>query len=764
MKVLNLYKSKTRVPQQVSGSSIKFSSIVMEMEQEKRAKLQAVCATIIRNGFDAAVFQTKESDIVVLDAEPQQLVKMLVRFDSLGLKVEPMSSVPMAAVEMAWQNRVRYHILSRGFLKTGDRYVLARDIQDKSSNMKRAYRIQSEIVDSRLSIWVDIRTRIMTPISESQIAEAVHMAEESEVKVRVLPHWIYGVLVGRKSEKADQLEFPLGEGKCKTSDYWRIKHHVDFVDPNEEMLEVFVPLFRSKVSYPKSCVFKEFRQGEPLPSNLKKDPALRINFATDFVREKLADLKFIGERIELEGPSSPSSVRFEELSLAPRSQLALVVGNEAITPVASIHASLKQHGPFAGSLDGKYIVIHNGTRDEISVALNSLEDTYGELGFGTLQRATTIGEDGFIDTGGESVADYTSAITQLRAETNQRVLAFIVLPDTFASEVYYRSREKLFERLFGTEPFPSQAIALGTLRKILSSSAASYGIKVNTASQCYIKFGGTGTAAWILKEPADSAIFGITPGCSCYAYHDVSRRPKLKASATAYSAMTDSYGRYIATGTKPIGGEKLTPSGFYDVLIDLLSKIALFGQKFGHIDGRVFSFRRLVFAKDGVIREDEADMIESVILHGIPEERKEPIPSLLSRKETYPKSLIIDVIGVNKSPNKRIIEQTGDSTTNVREGTAIAYNDNVGLLVSCAAPFGTAQPIEISLKKHLCINCEATPRPHIKQIIDEYYRLTHLNWSSIFRQGKFALPQILTQNLGENISAGVMVQDNMVLL
>ena len=52
----------------------------------------------------------------------------------------------------------------------------------------------------------------------------------------------------------------------------------------------------------------------------------------------------------------------------------------------------------------------------------------------------------------------------------------------------------------------------------------------------------------------------------------------------------------------------------------------------------------------------------------------------------------------------------------------------------------------------------------IKQIMDEYYRLTHLNWASLFRQGKFALPQILTQNLGENISFGVHVPDDMVLL
>jgi len=52
----------------------------------------------------------------------------------------------------------------------------------------------------------------------------------------------------------------------------------------------------------------------------------------------------------------------------------------------------------------------------------------------------------------------------------------------------------------------------------------------------------------------------------------------------------------------------------------------------------------------------------------------------------------------------------------------------------------------------------------ISEIIDEYYRLTFLNWSSIYRKSKLALPQILTQNLGENLTAGVMVPDDMILL
>jgi hypothetical protein len=257
----------------------------------------------------------------------------------------------------------------------------------------------------------------------------------------------------------------------------------------------------------------------------------------------------------------------------------------------------------------------------------------------------------------------------------------------------------------------------------------------------------------------------VLPGTSCYAYHDVSRRYKLKSSATAYSALTDAYGRYIATGTKPIGGERLTPSNFYNILVELLLKISLFVNKFSVIDEtRAFNFARLVFAKDGVIFPREAEIMENVIQYGIPDEGKEPITSVLKKNQLLPDDLIIDIIGVNKSPTKRIFKRRNEYFSNVEEGTAILYDDTCGLLVSSRTHSGTSQPLEISLHSHICLNNAEAPAPHISHIIDEYYRLTFLNWSSIFRKSKLALPQILTQNLGENLTAGVMVPDNMILL
>jgi len=171
-----------------------------------------------------------------------------------------------------------------------------------------------------------------------------------------------------------------------------------------------------------------------------------------------------------------------------------------------------------------------------------------------------------------------------------------------------------------------------------------------------------------------------------------------------------------------------------------------------------------VFAKDGVIFEGEAKMMESVIKNGIPDEGKEPIAMLLKKNSFLPDDLIIDIIGVNKSPTKRIFEGQDGRYDNVGVGTVILYDDKCGLLVSSSTYSGTSQPLEISLHSHICLNNAQAPVPHISQIIDEYYRLTFLNWSSIYRKSKLALPQILTQNLGENLTAGVMVPDDMILL
>jgi hypothetical protein len=316
--------------------------------------------------------------------------------------------------------------------------------------------------------------------------------------------------------------------------------------------------------------------------------------------------------------------------------------------------------------------------------------------------------------------------------------------------------------LFGNNPVPAQAIQYKNVVKLANDNG--YFIGVNTASQVYVKLGKVGSAVWILDEPADAHVPGVEPGSTCYAYHDVSRRPDKKSAATAYSATTDSYGRYIATGAQPTGGEKLTDEVFHSILNELLRKVSAFHRRQETSGEKDFHFKRLVFAKDGKIGWKEQKMMKKVIREGVPSEGKRPISEILEESGLLPDDMIIDVVSVNKSPNKRVVTRDGNGFDNVAGGNAMIYGDESGLLVSHKPERGTAKPLEITANDHVSLNRDDVPEPTAESLLKEYYNLSYLNWSSIFSQGKYALPQILTQNLGENLSAGIDVPENMAMI
>lgn len=771
MEYLNLFTSQEAIPQDINGVYIKLEGLTIEKKESRRAYIQSIVNRLNRQGIDCCVAPRDllwDFDIAVVNESADTIKPKLDGLQKLVPQLIDAKSLKVTIISMAWQNRLRTHLQSHGFMKIGDRYILEEDIRDNSDSFKDSFRIQTELHQGKPGLYIDPRVKIMTPLDDKLVDKAEVGGDESEVRVRVLPRWTGGILIGRSGFKADDKEYPIGNKVYKTSLYWKIKNGIDFVGPDEEMLDIFIPAFDNTIAYPKSCVFSEFKRGTSLPPNLKKIPNQRIKESQDFIRAHLSDISFMGMEIRLIGPKPNEELGYRKHSYPNQTEMTVNVGEGSPCSIKNLHRGLKENGPYAGKIDGKYIVFHSGKGSEVKKAMQYLEGVYRDLGLGTLSRYTGIGEEGIIHTGGSSSTDFTSTIVDLRSEieaAGEKILAITVIPSKFAADVYYRARDKLFERLFGSRPVPAQAISENSIGILASEEYGNYPIAVNTASQCYVKLGGTGSAVWVLDEAADKNIPGLEPGSSCYAYHDVSRRPKIKASATAYSAMTDSYGRYIATGSKPIGGERLTAEGFHDILVELIQKVSAFSKKFNIQDpNKSFNFKRLIFAKDGVIWDNEAEMMERVILEGIPDEGKSPISDLLKKIPMLPDEIVIDIVGVNKSPNKRVISGWNENYRNVPEGTAISYDEDTGLLISCFTSMGTAQPIEMKLHGHYCINMDDVGRPHISEMMDEYYRMTYLDWASIFKQGKYSLPQILTQNLGENISAGVTVPEDMVLL
>ncbi len=771
---INLFQADKRLKEPVGGFGLTFKGLQIAGASERRSTLQAIVNYLVRSGVDSCVAlpgAASAADVYIAMPDKAFIDRTLARYERLNPQLAPMQTLDGYFLEDMWQNRIRIELQKRGFFSIGDRYVKKEDIIDRSTKYKPAIRIQARIVNSTPSLYIDPRTRIMIPLTAADVKRADELKEGSDIKVMVLPRWQRGLLVGTSGCCAEDKEFTLGDKALKAPDYWRASHGIDFVSPKDKMVEVYLDGIGKALSYPSSCVFRAFERGESLDPGLKRYPDHRVRDSQEFLKNYLSSVRFSGQDFNFfsASPVRPADIGFLEHKFPPASQLLVSIGQGLKkVPTTQLRGAISGYGPYAGQLNGKLLVLYSGDDSKTKKTVDELRKVYAEMKLGNLGLYHSIGAGGYVKVGGESVADYTSAIYGIRSaldEVKEPLLALIILPPGIASSIYYRSREKLFEALFGYKPLPGQAIKAETVDMIAGGGKSAYPSVINTAAQIYVKMGGTGYALWILDTPADVNIADVKPGSSCYAFHDVSRRPSMKASAMAYSAMTDSWGRYIATGTKPVGGETLTPSVFWDVLIDMIQKVSLFNRRYRHVgESREWELKRLVFAKDGVIKPAEAEMMLNVVSNGIPKEGREPISTVLTKNPSLPHSLIIDIISVNKSPNKRLFGELGGKYTQVPEGTAISFDANTGLLVSCDTRFGTQQPLEIAFHSRILLNMGGTQTPTMSQILEEYYRLTFLDWASIFKQGKYALPQILTQNLGENISAGVTVPDNMIVI
>ena len=759
----NIFQMRNSPGEDVTVRRVKLSGLPVNEKRDRISFLQAIISNLNSNGIDAALGpQDSNGDITLINPESAAETAVTSIYNSFSPEFLERTTTTQYELSKAWQNRVRTHLTESGFQQVGRKYVKVDDILNSSSDFKEAFTIQAAFINGRASISIDPCTRIMESLSEDEIESADN--GDTRVDVQVLPKWKGGQLTGRTGSKAGEESFEYNGKTYSTPKYWEKKHGVDFVNADEELLDVYIPSYDLELPYPASCVFSSYSRGRSLPDDLKKDPMRRMQEAAKAVDDYFDSMSFAGRDADFSNLTTTSELGYEDVDFSSSRDFDVRLGDDRKVGVNDIHGSLKSHGPYAGPVSGEYVVITPQDGGETRKGFEELESIYETLNLGSITRCSQVGDDGVIEVGGRTSNAYANRITEVRAElenVDSDLLAFVVLPGD-SQDVYFQARGKLFERLFGSNPVPAQGIKYRNVVKLANDDG--YFIGVNTASQVYVKLGKVGSAVWILDEPADAHVPGMEPGSTSYAYHDVSRRPDKKSAATAYTATTDSYGRYIATGAQPTGGEKLTTVVFHDILNELLRKVSAFHRRQDSAGEKPFHFERLVFAKDGKIGWQEQQMMKQVLREGVPGEGKRPINQILEENSLLPDDMIIDVISVNKSPNKRVIKRRGDGFDDVDGGTAVIYGDNSGLLVSHKPGRGTAQPLEITANDHVSLNRDDIPKPTAQHLLKEYYSLSYLNWSSVFKQGKYALPQILTQNLGENLSAGIDVPENMAII
>lgn len=765
MLLTNVFQMRNFPNGSVKVRRVKFSGLPVDEKRERISYLQSIISTLNEKGLDATLTpRNEDGDLSILNPGSSDTDLVQSMYSDFSPQFLPVREASMYELEEAWKNRVRTHFSETGFQKVGKKYVKVSDILSSESDFKEAYDVQAEFINGQPAISVDPRVRIMEELAEEDIRQAGD--PDTRVDVQILPKWKGGELTGKAGFKAGEKSFPYHGEELPTPEYWKRKYGIDYVDEDDEMLNVYVSSFDRELPYPASTVFSSFSRGRSLPDDLKKDPKQRVSEAAQAIDQYFEGMSFVGRGAELSKLTTADELGYSTFDFEESGEFDVKVGGGRSVDVEGIHGGLKSSGPYAGEIDGEYVVIAPEGGKEVRDGFERLAEIYSdELNLGSIEPCTSVGNNGIIEVGSSNSNAYANRITEVRAELDEvdsDLIAFVVLPGE-NQEVYFQARGKLFEHLFGNSPVPAQAIQYKNVVK-LANRNREYWMGVNTASQVYVKLGKIGSALWVLDTPADAHIPGVDPGSSCYAYHDVSRRPDKKSAATAYSATTDAFGRYIATGAKPVGGEKLTPGVFHDILNELLRKVSAFHRKQEAQGEEEFHFQRLVFAKDGKIGWREQEMMKDVLRNGVPDQDKRPLEEIIEGDQLLPDDLVIDVVAVNKSPNKRVVAASSSSFENVTAGTGMIYGDNSGLLVSHKPDQGTAQPMEITAKDHVSLNRDEADKPSAEDLLREYYNLTNLNWSSIFNQGKYALPQILTQNLGENLSAGIEVPDDMAVI
>lgn len=745
----------------VSATPVSLSGLPDD-SQERYGAVQGIVSRLSAKNLDAvAASRSRDAEVVLINSTDLQENMVSGLYGNMDPEFGSSRPATESELQGAWENCVRTFLSNNGFQRVGRKYVVESDLLDESSDFKQAFEVQADIIGGTPSVALDPCTRVMESLTDEMLRGA---GGDSEVEVRILPKWKEGELRGFSDKKACEVTFEHRGTDKTVPQYWEDRHSVDFVEGSEEMVDVYVPSFDKELSYPRSCVFGGFSRGRSLPDGLKKTPRKRVSEAIDAVQDHLDSMTFARSKVSFTRAKSAEVLGQEVHDFGGENRFGVKLGDGVKRQVTGIHKGLKQTGPYGGAVEGEYVVVAPEDSRRLRDGFDELESIYSDLNLGELNRRTSIGEDGVIEVGSPHGSAFANTITEVRPELDDSdsLIAFVVLPDQYQSEVYFQARSKLFERLFGNQPVSTQAVEQQNVFGLTGSSG--YFTGVNIASQTYVKLGNVGSAVWVLDEPADAHLSGVTPGSTCYAYHDVSRRPEKNAASTAYSATTDSYGRYIATGAKPNGGERLTNEVFHDIISELLRKVSAFHRRQESQGEMEFHFERLVFAKDGRVTRQERDMMKQVIRQGIPEKGKRPFDEILESSGLLPDDMLIDVVSVNKSANRRLIQRGDSGFENVDGGTAVSYGDEEGLLVSHKPDRGTAQPLEITLQDHVSLNRDEVDSPTAEGLLEEYYSLSYLNWSSVFNQGKYALPQILTQNLGENLSAGVEVPDDMPMI
>jgi len=644
-------------------------------------------------------------------------------------------------------------MLSENFLRIANKYVLREDIL-RGNEAKTAYNISLYAVPESDFLTVNINPthKMMYPLTDKHIKR---IEGDEELDCRVIPRWSSGKIVGITEKRAkDTIE----DSDKTYVEFWKKERGLD-VDSEDKILKVRFDEGKS-YKYPSSTLFREFSFDIRKNRNLSLSPEKRKKKSINFVRKYLKNLKIGPINVSLsDEPMDAEDLNWENIRYKDSRNMEGRVldedGNTKTCPISDVRKTLSNgYLPVNRKKDNKLILFVPEGFEQVDEFQDIIKSQYSYLNLGNLEMYEEA-KEGPIYKCKRRMDSYKQKAEVAHKDSKgleKKPIAIVVFPEGTSKDFFYQVRSVLHQPNFvvGENPIPTQYVEESTAKEIVLDEA--FYEANNIVGQLYVKGSPSSPqkAIWTLSEHADRDV-NYEAGTTCYASFDTSRHTELGSGASAYSAVSDSRGEYVVSGTNSFSGEKLTEKGFYQILCDLIKKISI----------RKDDFQRLVLFRDG--RAVERDMMKKVIDRGIEEEVKDfpPLNDKLKRMDFAPDSLIIDVIFVNKSPVDRIFYRgKNNQTKNVFPGNFFKKSERSGLLISAEPISGTVRPLELNfgLRRSPGHDFERE-KPSIDKLGEEYYRLTFLNWSSFHSQGKTAITQKLTQELGKNIARNVPTPD-----
>ena len=710
-----------------------------------------------------------KGDIIVISEESideKSLTNLIPKRLNLGLaflcEAELNYSEYQSIFNYAWQSLFKAHVKKQGFQKIGRHFIPLEEFNNTNSK-KSSFRITPALINGFPALWIDPAQRIMIKLD---FEEAKKASENNPIPVRVLPNWKQGYVVGIYKET-------VGEYK----QYHILKHWNDEIGipvrKDHRLIKVKFNSSTQVYAYPEICVYEDYKAGLRNYSGKKYKPVERIELSQKFL-EKIGAVNFLGEFFIFN--SEPLRIddlgfKLEEFSSHKEFEVFLRKNNKPYNvTLLNVRNQLEQGAePYTGKIDGKYAVIApSRLKGKIETVLKSIEETYTKLNLGYIQMILPIK---YIDN--LTISKYKEAINEMisnlaKRSQEDKIIVFVIIPSSDIGRLYYEIKDAFFNPIpYGGEikPIHTQCIEEETIPKILANKIE---ICENIALQVYLKLYGKNAAIWLCSKPVDEGIYDES-GITCYACFDVSRRPQYKTEVGVFTVITDPYGRFISLDFIPTVGEQLSKVTFHKILERIAQVSKRYSSSFAKLETDLkFNLKRLVMYYDGNVRLSLKKDMEETFYKGVPEEGLEPIPDYFNGRSDLPKELAIDIVGVNKSPNKRIYQKIKDEWRNVKRGTCIIEGEEKALLISSLPQLmqnneiNTLMPLELKKVLHLSINT-SLKEPSIVNLTREYYYLTHLNWLSLRQRSKFALPHKIAQKAGEYISAQVNIPQNIVI-